>query len=73
MDRNLDGYYFRVERDGHWESVCFSDLTEKEMDVVLQGRNEQWLKSLCKGLGRRLKEFGDTFNIVSVEEGDEED
>lgn len=73
MDRNLDGYYFRVERDGRWESVCFSDLTEEEMDVVLQGRNEQWLKSLCKGLGVSLKKLGDTFNIVSVEEGDEED
>lgn len=48
MDRNLDGYYFRVERDGHWESVCFNDFTEKEMDVVLQGHNEQWLKHCVK-------------------------
>lgn len=73
MDRNLDGYYFRVERNGKWESVCFSDLTAEQMDEVLQDRNEKWLKSLCKGLGTRLKEFGDAFNIVLAEEGDEED
>ena len=32
MDRNLDGIYFRVQRDGKWENACFSDLTQEEME-----------------------------------------
>lgn len=28
MQRNLDGVYFRVERDGKWQNICFSDLTK---------------------------------------------
>ena len=34
MDRNLDGIYFRVECDGKWQSICFNDLTEDEMDSM---------------------------------------
>ena len=32
MDRNLDGIYFRVQRDEKWENACFSDLTQEEME-----------------------------------------
>ena len=28
--RNLDGCYFRVERDGKWTNLCFSDMTDTE-------------------------------------------
>ena len=38
MQRNLDGVYFRMERDGKWTNVCFSDLTEEEMDKVMKER-----------------------------------
>jgi hypothetical protein len=24
--RNLDGIYFRVKRDGKWVTVCYSDM-----------------------------------------------
>lgn len=64
MNRNLDGVYFRVERDGKWDSICFSDLTEEEMDRVLAGRTEEWLRSMCKILGRKIKDIGDMFDIV---------
>ena len=30
--RNLDGIYFRVQRDGKWGNTCFSDLTQEEME-----------------------------------------
>lgn len=30
MDRNLDGIYFRVNRDGRWKNSCFSDMTYPE-------------------------------------------
>lgn len=37
VNRDLDGIYFRVKRNKRWESVCFSDLTDEEMDKVLEG------------------------------------
>lgn len=69
MNRDLDGIYFRVKRDGKWDNICFSDLTDEEMDVVLEGRDTEWLKSVCKILGRTIKLIGDKFDICC---GDEE-
>lgn len=63
MNRDLDGIYFRVKRDRKWDNVCFSDLTDEEMDVVLEGRDTEWLKSVCKILGRTIKRIGDKFDI----------
>lgn len=62
--RNLDGYYFRVERDGKWGNVCFSDMNEEEQDEVLAGRSNAWLKSLCKGMARVMHNMGDELDIV---------
>lgn len=70
MNRDLDGMYFRVKRGKRWESVCFSDLTDEEMDAVLEGRDVEWLKSVCKILGRTIKRIGDEFDICC---GDEEE
>lgn len=69
--RNLDGVYFRVKRGGKWQNICFSDLTDKEMDTVLNGQTEMWLKSLCKHLGKTVRSLGDEFDILCGR-GDEE-
>ena len=66
MDRNLDGVYFRVNRDGKWKSICFSDLTSEEMDQVLEDRNKEWLCGLCKILGGTIKDIGEQFDINGV-------
>lgn len=71
-DRNLDGAYFRVKRDGKWQNICFSDLTDEEMDAELDGRTEMWLKSLCKHLGETIKRIGDEFDICCGDEEEEE-
>ena len=39
--------------------------TEEEMDKVLTGRNDEWLKNLCKILGKTIRTIGDTFNIIT--------
>lgn len=39
VNRNLDGAYFRIERDGKWQSICFSDLTEDEMKSVMKDKD----------------------------------
>ena len=64
MNRNLDGCYFRVKRNGKWESVCFSDLTEEERESVLSDRNEKWLKSLCCYLADTIKNIGEQLDLV---------
>lgn len=65
MDRDLDGVYFRVERNGECESVCFSDLTEEQMRDVTGGRTNEWLRELCVILGKTIREIGDEFGIMS--------
>lgn len=64
MNRGLDGVYFRVKRDGKWQNICFSDLTDEEMDSVMDGRTTEWLRSMCKILGKTVKSIGDQLDIV---------
>ena len=68
MNRELDGVYFRIERNGKWQSICFSDLTEEEREKVCEGRNAEWLKSLSYHLADCIKEIGELFNIVAGEQ-----
>ena len=62
--RNLDACFFRVERNGKWMSVCFSDLTEDERERVTNHRTAEWLKSLCFHLADKLMELGDALDII---------
>ena len=64
MNRNLDGIYFRIKRNNKYESICFSDVTEDEMDEILKDRDIKWLKSLAKMLGRTIREIGNQFDII---------
>jgi hypothetical protein len=61
--RNLDGVYFRIQRDGKWTNVCFSDMIEVEMLEVLEGRNEAWLKNMCIILARTIRQIGDELDL----------
>ena len=63
MDRELDGIFFRIERDGEWESVCFSDMTDGQMQGVLECRDKNWLIGMCVLLGRKIREICDSFDI----------
>ena len=60
----LDGCYFRIQRNGKWQNICFSDLTEIERDSVMKDRDERWLKSLCGHLADCLREIGDEPDIT---------
>ena len=61
--RNLDGCYFRVERNGKFENICFSDLTVAERDEVCKERSAEWFKSLAYHLADRLRWVGDTLDV----------
>ena len=64
MNRNLDGVYFRIKRDNGWQNICFSDLTEEEMDNVMKDRPDEWLRNMCKILGQTIKNIGEQLDIV---------
>lgn len=59
MNRELDGCYFRIVRDGVGQSVCFSDLTKEERNALLADKDTQFLKNLCCYLADRIQELGD--------------
>ena len=63
MDRNLDGVYFRIKRNGKFNNICFSDLTDDEKQEVMKDRDVKWLKSLCAILANTIKDIGDQFDI----------
>ena len=70
--RNLDGVYFRVERDGRWQNVCYSDMTADERDEIARKRAEhatpeqqaQWWRSMADILADALYDMGEQFGIV---------
>lgn len=64
MNRNLDGVYFRIKRDDEWQNICFSDLTDDEMEEVMKDRPIEWLRGLCKILGKTIREIGDQLDLV---------
>ena len=42
-----DEMYFRVERNGKWQNVCFCDLTLDEIDKVTANRSAEWWKRVA--------------------------
>lgn len=64
MKRNLDGVYFRVNRDGKWENICFTDLTREEQEKMMEGRPETWLRQMIFILADTISEIGEQFDLV---------
>ena len=60
---DLDGIYFRVERDGKWQSLCVSDLTLEELKSVTKDWDCNQLTVVAKELSCTLKGL---FNCPSV-------
>ena len=72
MNRNLDGIFFRVNRDNKWQNICFSDLTEDEQSFVMEDKNEMWLRSMCRSLAKVIRDIGDQFDIACAYDDDED-
>lgn len=73
--RGLSGIYFRSKnKETHkWENVVFEDLSEEEQDKKMEGRSEEWLKSLAKQLANTLTAIGEQFDIAVGEPKEIED
>jgi hypothetical protein len=65
--RNLSGIYFRSKNEltEKYDNVVFEDLTEEEQDKMMEGRGEEWLKSLAKQLANTLNNIGEQFDIAA--------
>ena len=59
MNRNLDGLYFCINN----ENICFSDMSEQQMEYVMEDKGVEWLKSMCVILGKTIREIGDEYNL----------
>lgn len=64
MNRNLDGLYFRIERDGKWQDICFTDLTWQERDKVMANCSKEWLVSVVNYLADCIQGIGEEFDLV---------
>lgn len=42
VKRDLDGIYFRVCRDGKWQTVCMTDLTSDEFYHLTADSSFEW-------------------------------
>ena len=70
--RNLDGIYFRVERDGRWQSICYSDMTKDERDGIARMRAEHatseeqvtWWRSVADLLADQLYNMGEQLGVM---------
>ena len=65
MKRELCGIYFRVKRNGHYENVCFTDMTEQEITDVIKDQSADWWKSVAMRLKDVINEIAEAFDIVN--------
>ena len=72
IQRNLDGIYFRVKRDGKWQNVCYSDMEPSERDEIAAKRAEhatpeqqaQWWRSMADLLADQLYNMGEQLGVT---------
>ena len=65
VERELDGVYFRVERNGSFKNICFSDLTADEQRAVISKYDTDALQRLSIHLADCLRRIGDTLDIYA--------
>jgi len=67
--RDIDGLYFRVKRGDEYSSLCFTDLTEKEqeeiVDVYYAAHGIESVKRLLLIIAKDFREVCDGFDIIN--------
>lgn len=64
MDRKLDGIFIRIQRDGKWDAVCISDMTNAEIETALAKYNHEQMLRVVQHLASRLKSIGDQLDLT---------
>ena len=67
--RELDGIYFRVNREDRWVNICWTDLTWKEREEISIDKPLEWWKEMALCLTRTLRDIGDYLDIQKIETG----
>ena len=70
--RDLDGCFFRVQRDGKWFSLCWTDLTKEERESFIKGKDIYWLGRMLEYITEEYRKTGDQLDIYG-RDPDEED
>lgn len=65
--RNLDGVYYRVERNGRWHSIAFTDLTREEQERFLRTLSPEGIEKMVFILADTIRNIGDQLDIVLKE------
>ena len=68
MNRNLDGIYLRIKRDGKYQAVCLSDMTREELEENLNPERGEWLKGAVIHLALTLHAVGGKFGLFGMED-----
>ena len=63
QERNLDGIYYRIKREGEYKSVCFTDMTKEEQIAILENFDREYLINFCLILAEQYRELGDELDI----------
>ena len=70
MNHNLDGVYFRVKRDDRWQNICFTDLTDEELndikDLLIDYRMFDSLKFRIVALQKNIKIIAHCADISAI-------
>ena len=66
--RDMDGIYFRVEREGRWCSVCWTDLTHSEREEIGEDKPASWWQRVAEHLTEQLRSVADYLDLSMVEE-----
>ena len=66
IQRNLDGIYFRVVRNGISCNCCFTDLSLAEREKVLNIYSRDSLYQLVNLLADTIRKIGEEANIRGV-------
>ena len=67
-ERELDGVYNRVEREGKHFTLCFTDMTVEEQQVFLNRLDFEGLHRMCLILAGSLRALGDRLDFVNDED-----
>ncbi len=68
MNRELDGIFLRIKRNGKYQAVCLSDMTKEELEENLDAGRGEWLKGAVIHLALTLHAIGDQFGIERVDD-----
>ena len=67
IQRNLDGVYFRVMRDGRGANVCWTDLCwEDRVEFARKHNNEGWLIRMIEIMNDIAWQIHEAYPMVNI-------